>query len=183
MTVAYAPIVAVVFAGCTTMSMHVSRADLQDEVEQHFPREIDKRVVTLRASDPEVEFPGPDDQLALRLHVDATTANRRSHVTGTARVQGRIDYVEAEHAFYLRDPEVTELAPGELSGTGHTARWLVRVDRDAVERAIRAAIVEMLRTRPLYQLDARRSEREANAIRHLRSAHIRGQDLVLELGI
>lgn len=159
-----------VLASCTT-TMRVSREDLQDDVARRFPREIDKRVVVVRASEPQIEFPGAPDVLGLRLHVDVALASGRSQLAGTARVEGRLDYVASEHAFYLREPRVTELELDAPEGTRHLSRAVAR-----------EAIVELLRDHPLYRLDARRSEREAKAIRHLRSAHIRGQDLVLTVG-
>ena len=162
--------VLLVLAGCTT-TMRVSREDLQDDVARRFPREIDKHVVVVRASEPEIEFPGAPDVLGLRLHVDVTSPSGRSRLAGTTRVEGRLEYAASEHAFYLREPRVTELELDAPAGTRHLSRAVAG-----------EAIAELLRDHPLYRLDARRSEREAKAIRHLRSAHIRGQDLVLTVG-
>lgn len=157
-------------AGCTT-TMRVSREDLQHDVARRFPREIDKHVVVVRASEPVIDFPGAPDVLGVRMHVEVASMHRHHDVSGSARVQGRLEYVGREHAFYLREPVVTELA---LDEGGLVA--------EHAAHAARAAIEELLRDHPLYRLDARRSEREAKAVRHLRSAHIRGQDLILTVG-
>jgi hypothetical protein len=155
-----------VLAGCTT-TMRVSRGELQADVAKRFPRDIDKVVVTLHASDPEIDFPGPPDMLGIRMHVEASTPSGHHRTSGTARVEGRLEYAASEHAFYLRDPRVTELA----------------VESPHLESVARGAIVEMLARHPIYRLDERRSQREARAVHHLRAAHIDGRDLVLTVGL
>lgn len=52
-----------------------------------------------------------------------------------------------------------------------------------VERAIAEGLEEVLARHPVYRLDAARNEREAKAIRHLRSVTVDGQALVLEVGL
>ena len=156
----------IVLAGCTT-TMRVSRDELQADVAKRFPRDIDKVVVTLHASDPEIDFPGPPDLLGIRMHVEASTPSGHHRTSGTARVEGRLEYDADEHAFYLREPRVTELA----------------VESPRFESVARGAIVEMLVRHPIYRLDERRSKREARAVHHLRAAHIDGHDLVLTVGL
>ncbi len=169
------------------MTMRISRSELQADMAKRFPVVADKHVIVLRASDPHIEFPGRADVLAIRLRVDATSASGHSHLAGTTRVEGRIEYVEAEHAFYLRDPAVTELVVAPPTGDGSLTR-VADGASDAlgtrlIERATRSAIAEVLRTHPFYRLDATRSPKEAKAIRHLRSVHVDGHDLVLEVGL
>ena len=128
-------------------------------------------------TDPHLEFSGARDVLALRMKLAAD--GPAGHLSGDVRVEGRIAYVAAEHAFYLRDPKVTDLRierpdPASLVG---------RVGTDLLERAARSAAEEVLRRHPIYRLDAARSEKEGKAIRHLRSVHTDGQDLVLEVGL
>jgi hypothetical protein len=121
----------------------------------------------VHASDPEIDFPGPPDMLGIRMHVEATTPSGHHRTNGTARVEGRLEYAASEHAFYLRDPRVTELA----------------IESPHLESVARGAIVEMLAHHPIYRLDERRSKREARAVHHLRDAHIDGRDLVLTVGL
>jgi hypothetical protein len=87
----------------------------------------------------------------------------------------------------LRDPRVTELTVDAPQGTGslsQAAGNLRAVAGDTlVERAAHSAVEEILRRHPIYRLDAARSKREAKAIRHLRSARIDGEDLLLEVGL
>ena len=174
-------------AGCSTMTMRISRSELQTDMATRFPVEANKHVAILTASDPQIEFPGRTDVLGVRLRLAATSHGGHSHLSGVARVEGRIEYVEAEHAFYVRDPEVTELELDPSHGDGTLARLIDGandvVDASLIERASRAVIEELLRTHPVYRLDAKRSKREAKAIRHLRSVRIEGEDLVLEVGL
>jgi hypothetical protein len=157
-------VAACLIAGCTT-TMRISRDELQADVAKRFPRDIDKLVVAVHASEPQIDFPGPPDVLGIRMHVEAST--RHHHSTGSARVEGRIEYDASQHAFFLRDPHVTDLT----------------VDPPVLDQVARVAIVEMLERHPIYRLDERRSQREAKAIRHLRAAHIDGRDLVLTVGL
>lgn len=169
-------------AGCST-TMRISQSELQADLAKRFPRDIDKHVVTLRASDPTIDFPGTRDMLGVRVRVDVTTASGSSHVGGTARVEGRLEYMSAEHAFYLREPHITELALERADGNGHLTHALHHTDDRLVDHLVRAAVEELLRRHPVYRLDASRSPREAKAIRHLREAHIDGHDLVLRVGL
>jgi hypothetical protein len=169
-------------AGCTT-TMRISRQELQADVVKRFPRDIDKHVVTLRASDPVIDFPGSPDMLGVSVRLDATTDSGNSHLGGTARVVGRLEYVSGEHAFYLRDGKVTELTLERPDGGGHLARAMHHADNALLERVARSALEELLRRQPIYRLDANRSKREAKAIRHIREAHIDGKDLVLRVGL
>jgi hypothetical protein len=161
-------------AGCSTMTLRIPRDDLQADMAKRFPVEADKHVVTLRASDPRLELLGHVNRLAVRLRLQATSASGNTQLTGTSRVEGRIEYVEAEHAFYLRDPRVTEL---QLDSANHIP------GQRLIERASRSALETLLRTHPVYRLDRTRSEKEAKAIRHLRSVRVEDQDLVLEVGL
>ena len=156
----------IVLAGCTT-TMRISRDELQADVAKRFPRDIDKIVLTVHASEPQIDFPGPPDLLGVRMNVDASTPSGHHHTSGTARVEGRLEYDSDQHAFYLRDAHVTELT----------------VDPPVLEHVARGAIVDMLSRHPIYRLDERRSKREAKAVHHLRDAHIDGKDLVLTVGL
>lgn len=166
-------------------TIRISRDELQADLAKQFPRDVDKHVLTLRASEPQVEFPGSPDILAVRLRLEATSASGNSRLAGTVGAAGRIEYVAGERAFYLRDPQVTELVLHPAEGEGTFSRAVNHAGsafgQKLVERAARVAIVELLRRRPIYVLDARR-KKDAKAIRHLRSVRIEGQDLVLEVG-
>ena len=172
-------------SGCSTITMRISRPDLQADLAARFPVDIDKHVVMVRLSEPALDLPGTRDRLGLRLRIDASTAH--SHLGGTVRVEGDLGYVTADHAFYLREPRVPELRldPVDASSAndGRLARLRAGVGSRVFEDAARLAIEETLRTRPIYRLVATRSEREAKAIRHLRQVHVDGQDLVLEVGL
>lgn len=174
-------------SACSTLTMRVSRSELQADLAKRFPREVDKRVVKIRASDPQIDFTGRADLLGVRLRLEAESASGNSRAGGTARVEGTLEYVEAEHAFYLRHAQVTELVLAPPEGSGRLSNALGHVSgalgNDLVERAARSAIEELLERHPIYRLDAARSKREAKAIRHLKSARIEGQDLVLEVGL
>jgi hypothetical protein len=172
-----------VTVGCTT-TMRISRDELQADLAKRYPKDIDKQVVRLRLSDPQIEFfPGRPDILGLRVRLDATSASGNSHLGGTAQVEGALDYVEAEHAFYLRAANVKELALDRPEGSGRAARLLDHASDAALEHAARHAIQDVLQRHPIYRLDATRSKREAKAIKHLREAHIDGKDLVLRVGL
>ncbi|MBA3462965.1 MAG: DUF1439 domain-containing protein [Deltaproteobacteria bacterium] len=164
----------VLLAGCSTMTLRIPRDDLQADMAKRFPVEADKHVVTLTASDPQLELLGSVNRLAVRLRLQAASAGGTSQLSGTSRVEGRIEYVAAEHAFYLRDPKVTEL---QLDSSDRIA------GQRLIERASRSALETLLRRHPVYRLDGKRSEKEAKAIRHLRSVRVEDQDLVLEVGI
>lgn len=173
-------------AACTT-TMRIPRDELEAKIARHFPRELDEHVVTVRASDPRIDFPGGPDRIGIRLRVEVTSMSGRSHVAGSGRVEGRLEYVAAEHAFYVREPRVTDLQLEPPQGRGSLSR-LVRRARHATGAelaapAVRRALAELLRRRPVYRLDAQRSAREAKAIRHLRSVHVDDPDLVLVLGL
>jgi hypothetical protein len=163
--------VLVLVTACSA-TIRISRDELQDDLAKQFPREIDKHVFTLRASEPRVEFPGLD-LLAVRLRLEAMSASGNSRLAGNVRAAGRIEYVAAEQAFYLRDPKVTELTMDHASSISRSG---------LVERGARAAVEELLRRHPVYRLDPRRSK-DAKAIRHLRSVRIEDQELVLEVGL
>ena len=150
--------VLLLLCACST-TIRVSRDELQADIAKHFPHEIDKRFVVVRLSDPEVSLPG--SRFDLRVRVEATTITGRSTVAGTARVDGQLEYVEAEHAFYLRQPRVTELHLEPATGPGHAAHLFNRVD---VTGATRAVIIDVLLRHPIYRL------KDPKAIRHLRSA-------------
>lgn len=156
--------------------MRISRDELQTDVAKHFPREVDKHAVQLRLSDPQVELAGA--LFALRVRVEATTFSGRSQVAGIARVEGKLDYVTSEHAFYLRDARVTSLELEPATGPGLAARAFNHVGDKAVARAIE----EVLERRPIYRLDPARPK-DAKAIRHLRSARVENGSLLLEVGM
>jgi hypothetical protein len=167
--------------------MRLSRDELQADLAKRFPKDVDKHVIWIRASDPQIDMPGRPGILGVRLRLEAESASGNSSVGGVARVEGTLQYVEAEHAFYLRQPTVTELLLAPPGGDG-TMSHAVGHLRDALgnkllERAARSAIQEILERHPIYRLDASRSEREAKAIRHLKTARIDGQELVLEVGL
>lgn len=107
--------------------------------------------------------------MGVRMNVQASTMSGHHQITGTARVEGQLQYVEAEHAFFLRDARVTELV----------------IDQQLLEVPVRRGVEEILSNHPIYRLDAKRSKREAKAINHLRDAHIDPQrrDLVLTVGL
>lgn len=167
-----------ILCACST-TIRVSRDDLQADVAKHFPHELDKRAVVVRLSDPEVSLPG--SILQLRVRVEATTMTGRSTIGGIARVEGKLEYVAAEHAFFLRQPRVTEIDLGPATGPGHTARLLNRIGDDLVESATRAVIVDVLMRHPIYRLDPAKPK-DAKAIRHLRSARIEDGSLLLDVG-
>jgi hypothetical protein len=156
--------------------MRISRDDLQADVAKHFPRELDKHIAQIRLSEPEVELPG--SLFALRVRVEATTFTGRSHVAGNARVEGRLEYVTAEHAFYLRAAKVTSLELQPASGPGLAARAFNHAGDDVIVRAIE----ELLQRHPIYRLDPTRPK-DAKAIRHLRSARVEDGSLLLEVGM
>jgi hypothetical protein len=180
-------VLCILASACSTITMRVSRDELQADLAKRFPKEIDKHLVTIRASDPQIDMPGREGILGVRLRLDAVSASGNSRVGGTARVEGTIQYVEAEHAFYLREPKVTELVLAPAEGDGKLAHAMGHLSgalgNPLVDRAARSAIEELLERHPIYRLDGKRSEKEAKAIRHLRSAHVDGQDLVLEVGL
>lgn len=173
----------IALCACTT-TMRISRDELQADVAKHFPRDVDKHAVQVRLSDPNVELPG--SLFAMRLRIAATSASGRSQVAGTARVEGNLEYVANEHAFYLRAARVTDLVLEPATGDGDAAHTLNRAKAtfgDAlVARAVRSVIEEMLERRPIYRLDASRPK-DAKAIRHLRDARIEDGHLVLEVGL
>jgi hypothetical protein len=160
----------VVLCACST-TIRVSRDELQADIAEHFPHEIDKRLVVVRLSDPEVSLPG--SRFDLRVRVEATTMTGRSTVAGTARVDGQLEYIEAEHAFYLRQPRVTQLDLEPATGPGHAARLWNRVD---VTSTVRAVILDVLSRHPIYRV------KDPKAIRHLRSARIEDGSLLLKIG-
>ncbi|MBS1122611.1 MAG: hypothetical protein H6Q90_4839 [Deltaproteobacteria bacterium] len=172
-------------SACSTLTMRISRAELQADLASRFPVNVDKQVVSVRFSEPLLDMPGEPARLGLRLQLEANTAHSR--LGGTVRVEGQIRYVESEHAFYLRDPKVTELRvdPIEASGPHESRLALLRssLGSQVFADATRVAIEEALRVRPVYRLDAKRGAREAKAIRHLRSVRVDGHDLVLEVGL
>lgn len=163
-------LVLLLLCACST-TIRVSRDDLQAQVAEHFPHEIDKRVVVIRLQDPDVSLPG--SRLDLRVHVEATTITGRSTVAGTARVDGQLEYVAAEHAFYLRQPRVTQLDFEPATGPGHAAHLFNRVDITGVTRAV---LLDVLARHPIYRL------KDPKAIRHLRSARIEDGSLLLRVG-
>jgi hypothetical protein len=164
--------------------MRISRDELQADVTKRFPRDYDKQVVKLRMSDPQLEFfEGRPDILGVRVRLDVTSAAGNSHIGGTANVEGALEYVKAEHAFYLRAANVKEIALDRPEGTGQGAKLLWHYSDAALEHAARHAVEAGLEAHPIYRLDGKRSAREAKAIRHLRAAHIDGRDLVLTVGL
>jgi len=172
-------------SGCATWTLTVTREELQRDLATRFPVEIDRHVVVVRLADPVLEFPGVHDRVALRMAValNSLVANSR----GDLRVEGRIEYVEAEHAFYLREPNITAFhmnapTPGSPAG-GLLERVNRLVDSATLEHLARAGAEQALRLRPIYRLDAARSENEARAIRHLRSLHVRNDALLIEVGL
>ncbi|HUS32267.1 MAG TPA: DUF1439 domain-containing protein [Kofleriaceae bacterium] len=173
----------IALTACTT-TMRISRDELQADLSKRFPKDIDKQIVRLQLSEPQIEFfPGRPDILGVRVHVDITTESGNSHVAGTANVEGALEYVEAEHAFYLRAARVKVLTLERPDGPGRAARLLDHASDAALKHAARIAIEEVLERHAIYRLDAKRSPREAKAIRHLREAHIDGHDLVLRVGM
>ncbi len=172
-------LIAVALCACGTMHHRIHRDELQRDLARRFPVDVDKRVATIRLTDPRLEMPASrPDRAAVRMRVGILTS--AGDLTGRARVEGRIEYAVGEHAFYLRDGRVTEIA---LDPRGGGASTRVQLAAIALERAARAAIEHALETRPVYTLDAKRNAREAKAIRHLRGARIDGSELVLDVAL
>jgi hypothetical protein len=174
-------------ASCSTITMHVSRDELQADIEKRFPRVFEEQVVSLTLSEPEIDMSGAPGILGVKLRFAAASASERSRLDGVTRVEGRLEYVAQDHAFYLRDPVITDLALETPQGPGHLAHAMGRLRAVAgdrvIEHGVRDAIRKALVGHPIYRLDARRSEREAKAIRHLRRARVEGGELVLEVGL
>jgi hypothetical protein len=167
------------------LTLTLTREELQRDLATRFPVEIDHHVVVVRLADPVLEFPGVGDHVALRVTVVLSSLLANS--TGDLRVEGRIAYVEAEHAFYLREPNITSFhmnapTPGSPAG-GLLERVNDHVDSATLDHLARAGAEQALRQRPIYRLDAARSENEARAIRHLRALHVRNDALLIEVGL
>jgi hypothetical protein len=161
-------LVLLLVCACST-TIRVSRDELQANVEDHFPKEIDKHVVAIRLSDPEVTLPG--SLFVIRVRVEATTFTGRSAITGVACVEGELEY--RDQAFYLREPRVTQLDLDPATGPGHAARLVNRVD---ITAATRAVVVDVLSRHPIYRL------KDPKAVRHLRSARVEDGSLLLKVG-
>ncbi|MFT3696898.1 MAG: DUF1439 domain-containing protein [Kofleriaceae bacterium] len=159
---------AVLFVALTACSyeMRIPGPQLQADLALHFPMELDKHVVVLRVSDPQLELL-PNNRVGVRVHVRADTPIGTLS-TGTVRAEGRLEYDPADHAFYARAPVVTQL------DVQHVER---------VESVARFAVAEAMRHYPIYRLDAKRGDDEAAAIKHLRKIRVDGNDLLLEVGI
>lgn len=108
---------ATALAACSTMTMRISRGELQADLDRRFPVELDQTVARITVSEPQLEFPGDPGRLALRFRVAAAAGQVAR--TGRVRVEGRIEYLPAEHAFYTpRSPGVGSAA---RSGPAATA--------------------------------------------------------------
>jgi hypothetical protein len=78
--------------------------------------------------------------------------------------------------------QVNAPTPGSPAG-GLLERVNDHVDSATLDHLARAGAEQALRQRPIYRLDAARSENEARAIRHLRALHVRNDALLIEVGL
>jgi len=122
----------------------LSRSDLQRRVEHLFPIGRDNDLVNVKLTRPKVILREGSDRIGLRLHIDAVAAQQFS-VSGVARVDGVLRFLNSTGEFYLDDASIEELqianiAPLYLDEIRQLADGLVR---------------DLLEEHPIYKLGQR----------------------------
>jgi hypothetical protein len=139
--------------------------ELQRNVEKSFPIARELSIATLELTGPEILLAEGADKLGLRARVRVTVALLA--VDGMVAACGKLRYQPEEAAFYLDDPEVTEL---EVPG-------LPAEHKPDVLAAINLALGAVLARVPVHRLEG------GAAKRFLRSMRVEDGRVVVELGI
>ncbi|MFT3772785.1 MAG: DUF1439 domain-containing protein [Minicystis sp.] len=162
-------------SGCT-LRHEVGRDVLQTHVRAQFPIEKTAGFWTVRVHDPVLRLDGQANRLSLELGIVAVGLAPEGNgvgfrtVTGRAGLEGRIEYDRGAGAFYIREPSIRRLKFADVPAEVEVALRL------AAEAAIRV----VLRERPVYVLDPKRSERDGLIKDHLKRVWVEGDRLVVE---
>jgi hypothetical protein len=167
--------VALLTADCSrdtgTVTVTVSREELQQRVDERFPIEYDRLLARVTLTNPEVILEPGRDHIGLDMDV-AVQVPVSGRMSGGLRVQAGLSYRREEKAFYLRDLSIERLQVEGMDG-----EWPAKV-----VRPIELAASKALTVFPVYTLK-RRNIRELTAEHVLRSVAVRDGGLHVELGI
>jgi hypothetical protein len=86
----------------------LDRADLQRRVERLFPVRRENDLVGVKLFHPQVILHEGSNRIGLRLRIDAAAAQQFS-VSGSARVDGVLRFMNSSGEFYLDDASIEEL--------------------------------------------------------------------------
>jgi hypothetical protein len=165
----------VLSCGCA-MRHTLGREAIQAQLAAQFPVEKSAALWAVRIEDPVLRLDGKANRIGLELTVtaaglapDGKGVGMRS-ITGRAGVEGRIEYRAKEGAFYLMEPTITRLSFSEVP---------IEVEVP-LRMAAEAMLKVVLRERPIYVLDAKRSEKEALIKSHVDRVWVEGDGVVVE---
>jgi hypothetical protein len=145
---------AVVMMGCLTLQpvyakdmnliITLDRADLQRRIDRLFPITREDVLVTVQLQHPQVILTEGSDRIGLRLQINATAADQFS-VSGLARVDGELRFMNDSGEFYLDDASVEELKLANVSP----------LYLDQIRQIADGVVRDLLQDRPIYVLGQR----------------------------
>ena len=130
-----------VYAKDMNLIITLDRTDLQRRIDRLFPITREDELVTVHLRHPQVILTEGSDRIGLRLQLNATAASRFS-VSGLARLDGVLRFMNQSGEFYLDDASVEEL---QLENVPPLYQQQIRQLADGVVR-------DLLQIRPIYVL-------------------------------
>jgi hypothetical protein len=159
-----------------TLHHTFTRETIQAQLTSRFPVERAVGFWAVRVEDPVLSLDAGANRVGLTLAVTAAglvptgSGVAMRSVTGRAGVEGRIEYRSEQGAFYLLDPRVTRLSFSDVP---------LEVEV-ALKIAAEAALGVLLKERPVYVLDAKRSETEGQIKAHMSRVWVETDGVTVE---
>ncbi len=149
----------------------LDRADLQRRVERLFPVRRENDLVGVKLFHPQVILHEGSNRIGLRLRIDAAAAQQFS-VSGSARVDGVLRFMNSSGEFYLDDASIEELRIENVEPF-----YL-----DQIRQIADGAVRDLLQERPIYVL-GQMGESTRIMGSDIRSVTVRDGKLIIELAL
>jgi len=158
-----------VFAFSNTIAL--SKADIQQKIEQFFPVAMGDPIFKLRFSQPHALLGENRNTLGIHITIDATS-NGQAVAQGSGRLIGTPFYNKEQATFYLRDPQIQRL---EIEGVSPNQDMQFQLLLDV-------ALSTILTEIPIYTLNDK-NLRERFAKKRLLAVRVEKQEMLLEFSL
>lgn len=150
--------------------IEMSEEDVEEKISKGLPYELKTEILKVSIQQPNVIFPENSDRLQVEVNVVLETLS--DSYKGTATLESGIAYKAEQGAFYLQDPQITDLKiPGLSFGFQLTGKQLLnQIAKDYFSRI------------KVYQLDNNKPG-ESMASSMLNGVTIKNQKLLLDVDL